>query len=179
VPDGAAQYLIRTECRLMTYLVFIPLCQTNGPSRLPRAGHRSELFDFHDEICEGGLSGARDDNGHHLLVRKGWPRPYRRIFCHRAFLRAAPWPPTGQQMWCEFDSHSSRSGLGRDAKVTSNRCPSTRPWYFSRHAPCKPVDRPPSKLISWIIRHDTFGRCVSFADGGWHVGQDDHPSGFI
>jgi hypothetical protein len=40
-------------------------------------------------------------------------------------------------------SSTRMSGLGRDAKVTSNRCPSTRPWdLFLGTPPCKPVDRP-------------------------------------
>ena len=48
---------------------------------------------------------------------------------------------------CEFDLHSSRSSLGCDAKVTSNQCPSNRPWdLFPGTLPYKPVDRPPRQV---------------------------------
>ena len=49
------------------------------------------------------------------------------FFCHRAFFECSP-VAAKQGNKCGVSSTRISSGLGRDAKVTSNRCPSTPPW---------------------------------------------------
>jgi integration host factor subunit alpha len=68
-------------------------------------------------------------------------------FCHRTFLECSP---PGRQTGNKCGVSSTRVHQGPAwgvAKVTSNRCPSTRPWdLFPGTPPYKPVDRPPAKL---------------------------------